>query len=102
MPTLNLKVHRRARWAMYQMTDAEQQQIMEAAERLRDSDPADWPKDLVVRLKREKPTYLLQVSPELRAFIGLTGPDEIEIQDVAYAETLKNFQNRQRNGAQQS
>jgi hypothetical protein len=57
------------------------------------SDPERWPQDKVKPLATSgTPTYLLHVSPELRAFIAPAEGGRIELFDLVHRDTLKLFQ----------
>ena len=62
-------------------------------------DPALWSRDQAIRLSPDKPTYLLKVSPDLRAFITVLASGDIELLDIMREETLRLFLERLQNGS---
>lgn len=82
MQLANLKVHRRARWILEQIPEADREAVLEAAESLRRLPPARWPKDRVKLLDAATGLYLLSVGPTWRAFLTRDAGGELEISDV--------------------
>ncbi len=96
---LKLEIHPRARTALASLSEREQWAVISAAEALRATEPADWPPEKVAALEGEKHVYLLQVPPDLRAFIRILGTDTIELFDIVREETLRLFLERYRSGS---
>jgi hypothetical protein len=86
-----LKVNDRARPALAILAEAERRQVIEATDALQRERPDHWPETKVVRLTPEEPVYLLRVSPDLRAFVRVQEPDQLELLDIVRPETLKLF-----------
>lgn len=87
-------VNPRAGIALSSLSENEQLAVLAAAEGLYGHDPASWPRHAVRRLSPDKPTYLLRVSPDLRAFIKFESGG-IELVDIVREKTLQLFLERQ-------
>lgn len=88
-----LKVNRRAKIPLDTLSEPEKQALLQAVASLPGTDPARWPPDKVKPLATSgTPTYLLYVSPELRAFITPADNGGIELLDLVHRDTLKLFQ----------
>ncbi|MBI1918890.1 MAG: hypothetical protein HYS12_29725 [Planctomycetes bacterium] len=94
-----LVINPRARTALASLPEREQWAVISAAEALRASEPASWPRGKVVALGQEKQVYLLQVSSDLRAFIRILGTDTIELFDIVPEDTLRLFLERYSSGS---
>ncbi len=91
-----VRIHPRAQTALASLSDKDRQAVLAAAESLLDHDAASWPRDRVVRLGQDKPTYLLRVTPDLRAFVMPLAAGDIELSDIVRKETLELFREQQR------
>ncbi len=63
---------------------------------IRDRD--SWPSTQVVLLDPDKPVYLLNATPDLRAFMTVLGPGEVELTDIMQEKTLRMFLEANRTG----
>jgi hypothetical protein len=87
-----ITISRRARIPLDTLPELERAQVLEAVQSLAGTDPAHWPADRVQALATNgSPTYLLRVSPALRAFVAPAGEDRVELLDVVRTETLELF-----------
>jgi hypothetical protein len=94
-----LQIHPRAHTALASLPEKDRMAVLAAVESLRRTDPGSWPHEKVVRLGPDKPVYLLQASPELRAFIRVLDSDVIELSDIVREDTLRLFLERYRAGS---
>jgi hypothetical protein len=93
-----VKVHPLAHIAMESLSEADREAVRAAVDALLNRDVSSWPRDQVVHLNPDQPGYLLNVTPDLRAFITVLGPGEIELSDIVREETLRLFLERHRAG----
>jgi hypothetical protein len=89
-------INPRARTALAAMSDDDRESVRAAIDALVLHDEGAWPADRVLRITQGKPVYLLNVTPNLRAFIRLSAPAaEVELFDLVREETLNLFRERQ-------
>ena len=87
----NLVIHSLAQIPMTYLPHWDQVEILSAVESLQHQSPDSWPEEKVVRLEEDKLVFLLRVSPDLRAFIGLSDAGAVELIDVVRTEVLELF-----------
>jgi len=78
-----------AKTAMDGLADTDRQRLLEAVERLQETDPTDWPADQVSRLPDSRPLYLLRVPPDYRVVVARTESNGLEIRDIFREEALR-------------
>ena len=86
MPHPAPRVHFGARTAMDGLEDTDRQRLLEAIERLQETDPVDWPADQVSRLPDRQPLYLLRVPPDYRVVVARTESNGLEIREIFQTE----------------
>jgi hypothetical protein len=87
-----IKLSRRAEIALDTLPEETRRRVLDAVLSLPAPGPAHWPADRVKPLATNgSPTYLLRVTPELRAFVAPADPDGIELLDIVRKETLEQF-----------
>lgn len=97
-PGPKLKINPRAKMALSSLSEQEQIQVLVAVESLLGRDPSSWPSEEAARLKPDKSMFLLRVSPELRAFVGLEPDGTVELLDIMLEETLRLFSEQYHSG----
>lgn len=95
-----VKIHPRARTALESLSETDREAVGTAVDALLIHDPDSWPREQAVRLNPDKPAYLLKVTPDLRAFLTVLAPGDIELSDIVREETLRLFLERYRAGGQ--
>ena len=87
-------VHPLARTALESLTPTDREAVRAAVEALLLREPASWSPEQAIRLNADQPLYVLNVTPDLRAFITVHAPGDIELSDVMREETLRLFLER--------
>jgi len=86
----------RARTALAALSDEDRESVRAGMEVLVLHDLGAWTSDRVMRISKDKPVYLLRVTPDLRAFIRVSAPSaEIELYDLVREEALNLFREHQ-------
>ena len=88
-------INPRARTALTALSDDDRDSVRAVIEALILHDAGEWPADRALRISEDKPVYLLRVTPDLRAFVRVSGPGaEVELLDLVREETLDLFRER--------
>lgn len=93
-PGPKLTIHPWAATTLASLTVNQQMEVLTAAESLLGRDPASWPREEAARLDPDEPEFLLRVSPELRAFIGLGASGAVQLLDIVREDTIRLFLER--------
>ncbi len=98
-PRYQLRIHPPARTIWESLPEEERAVVQETFDKLLVHEPDDWPREKAVHLESEIPQYLLNVSPDLWAFITVFGPGEFELFDIMKKDTLRQFLEQHRTGS---
>lgn len=85
------RFHRRASFALGQLTSNEQAQILDALADLADTPSGHWPAAQARRLAGEPPTFLVRANESLRIMIQTLPGQQPEVVDIVRHEALGLF-----------
>jgi hypothetical protein len=83
-----LKMHRRARMALWQLEPDEQARVRERLAMLANLPRSEWPADVATRLSSGPLDFVVRVDDDWRLFIGQDTDGRAEVQDIVRQGTL--------------
>jgi hypothetical protein len=92
----NVKALSRVEIAFTLVSAEDKKRVLRAATALQGFPPDKWPADRVRLWDKLTRLYLLDIPPELQAFIRVVGDGQIELTDLFRAETLRYWQEQYR------
>jgi hypothetical protein len=86
---------RLALFGYYNLSPAEQDDVVAAITRLVELPVKQWPKAGAIKLKKKEPLYMVSVNDDLRAFVRPIPGGPPEVVDLMHKDTLMMFANKE-------
>jgi hypothetical protein len=84
-------LHRRAKIALHQLPEDEQNLVLERVAALADIPFSDWPVAVARKLPGEPSLFLVSIDESLRLLVRVAEGQQPEVQDIVRRETLETF-----------